>query len=121
MHAEALRVHQSFTVALNNHRGPSCTRIQYSAEQHGTSFCLPLTAAALIAAAPAAAAAAVLGEAISAASRLGIVKPNNHVVAVQRIHEDFCVKIVSVDAMGAGIKRAINLGGCWLAGFGTSG
>lgn len=53
---------------------------------------------------------AVLGEAISAASRLGIVKPNNHVVAVQRIHEDFCVKIVSVDAMGAGIKRAINLG-----------
>jgi hypothetical protein len=58
----------------------------------------------------AAAAAVVLGEAISAASRLGIVKPNNHVVAVQRIHDDFCVKIVSVDAMGAGIKRAINLG-----------
>jgi pyruvate kinase len=40
------------------------------------------------------------------------VKPNNHVVAVQRIHDDFCVKIVSVDAMGAGIKRAINLGEC---------
>lgn len=52
---------------------------------------------------------AVLGEAISAASRLGIVGPNNHVVAVQRIHEDFCVKIVSVDSCGAGIKRAINL------------
>jgi hypothetical protein len=30
---------------------------------------------------------AVLGEAIAMASRLGIVKPNAHVVAVQRIHE----------------------------------
>ncbi len=53
---------------------------------------------------------AVLGEAISAASRLGIISPHNHVVAVQRIHEDFCVKIVSVDDMGAGIKAQINLG-----------
>lgn len=55
---------------------------------------------------------AILGEAIMAASRMGIVKPNNHVVAVQRIHEDFCVKIVSVDAMGAGIKRTLNVGEC---------
>eukprot|EP00878_Enallax_costatus_P018273 GHUV01019230.1.p1 GENE.GHUV01019230.1~~GHUV01019230.1.p1 ORF type:complete len:547 (+),score=119.51 GHUV01019230.1:802-2442(+) len=54
----------------------------------------------------------VLSEAISAASRMGIVNPNNHVVAVQRIHEDFCVKIVSVDAMGAGIKRTLNVGKC---------
>lgn len=52
---------------------------------------------------------AVLGEAISMAGRLGIVKPNNHVVAVQRIHDDFCVKIFSVDARGAGIKRVGNL------------
>jgi hypothetical protein len=46
------------------------------------------------------------------AGRLGIVKPNNHVVAVQRIHDDFCVKIFSVDARGAGIKRVGNLGEC---------
>jgi hypothetical protein len=44
------------------------------------------------------------------AGKLGIVKPNNHVVAVQRIHDDFCVKIFSVDARGAGIKRVGNLG-----------
>jgi hypothetical protein len=25
--------------------------------------------------------------------RLGILKPHNHVVAVQRVHEDFCVKV----------------------------
>lgn len=36
---------------------------------------------------------------------LGIIKPHNHVVAVQRVHDDFCVKIVSVDELGAGIKR----------------
>ncbi|KIY96291.1 pyruvate kinase [Monoraphidium neglectum] len=48
---------------------------------------------------------AVLEEAILVAARLGILKPHNHVVAVQRVHEDFCVKIVSVDALGAGIKR----------------
>lgn len=52
---------------------------------------------------------AVLGEAISMAGKLGIVKPHNHVVAVQRIHDDFCVKIFSVDARGAGIKRVGNL------------
>lgn len=44
------------------------------------------------------------------AGKLGIVKPHNHVVAVQRIHDDFCVKIFSVDARGAGIKRVGNLG-----------
>lgn len=53
---------------------------------------------------------AVLGEAISMAGKLGIVKPHNHVVAVQRIHDDFCVKIFSVDSRGAGIKRVGNLG-----------
>lgn len=57
---------------------------------------------------------AVLSEAIMAAARMGIVKPHNHVVAVQRIHDDFCVKIVSVDSMGAGIKRTVNLGECLL-------
>eukprot|EP00877_Chromochloris_zofingiensis_P009758 jgi/Chrzof1/5035/Cz15g09100.t1_PYK1[v5.2] len=53
---------------------------------------------------------AVLEEAILMAARMGIVKPHNHVVAVQRIHDDFCVKIVSVDAVGAGIKRISLLG-----------
>lgn len=46
---------------------------------------------------------------------MGIVRPHDHVVAVQRIHDDFCVKIVSVDALGAGIKR-INLAGGWVGG-----
>jgi hypothetical protein len=37
---------------------------------------------------------------------------HNHVVAVQRIHDDFCVKVVSVDSLGAGIKRFGLLGEC---------
>lgn len=63
---------------------------------------------------------AVLGEAISMAGKLGIVKPHNHVVAVQRIHDDFCVKIFSVDSRGAGIKRVGNLGESRLRNHGDS-
>jgi hypothetical protein len=53
---------------------------------------------------------AVLEEAIAIASRMGVIKAHDHVVVVQRVHEDFCVKIVSVDGVGAGIKR-LALGG----------
>ena len=42
--------------------------------------------------------------------KLGTTKPNNHAVAVQHMHENFYVKIFSVDARGAGIKRIGNLG-----------
>ncbi|GIL75743.1 hypothetical protein Vretimale_15284 [Volvox reticuliferus] len=47
----------------------------------------------------------LLHEAVVMASRVGLVKPHDHVVCVQRIHDDFCVKIISVDELGAGIKR----------------
>jgi len=47
----------------------------------------------------------VLEEAIAAAARMGLVQPHAHVVAVQRIHNDFCVKVVAVDALGGGIDR----------------
>lgn len=48
---------------------------------------------------------AVLEEAISMAAYSGLVQPHQHVVCVQRIHDDFCVKIVAVNSMGGGIKR----------------
>jgi len=41
---------------------------------------------------------------------MGIVKPNDHVVAVQRVHADYCVKIVSVDAVGGAVKPMPFLG-----------
>lgn len=53
---------------------------------------------------------AVLEEAISTSARMKLVKPNDHVVVVQRIHDDFCVKILSVDALG----RGESLGWGWL-------
>ncbi|GLC77052.1 hypothetical protein PLESTF_001878200 [Pleodorina starrii] len=47
----------------------------------------------------------LLQEAVVMAGRVGLVRPHDHVVCVQRIHDDFCVKIISVDELGAGIKR----------------
>jgi hypothetical protein len=41
---------------------------------------------------------------------MGIVKANDHVVAVQRVHEDFCVKIITIDPRGRGIKPIIFTG-----------
>ncbi|MEW5314600.1 MAG: hypothetical protein WDW38_006083 [Sanguina aurantia] len=56
-------------------------------------------------AAPSPSGDALLEEAVAVAGRMGLVKPHDHVVCVQRIHDDFCVKIVAVDEMGEGIKR----------------
>lgn len=47
----------------------------------------------------------MLSESVAAAAQMGLVQPHDHIVVVQRIHEDFCVKIVSVDELGSGIKR----------------
>lgn len=47
----------------------------------------------------------LLEDAVKHAGRLGLVKPMDHVVVVQRVHEDFCVKIVSVSQTGRGILR----------------
>ena len=33
------------------------------------------------------------------------IKAHDHVVVVQRVHEDFCVKIVGVDETGKRIRR----------------
>lgn len=48
---------------------------------------------------------AVLEAAIVGAAREGFVRPGGHVVCVQQVHEDFCVKIMSLDEMGVGIKK----------------
>lgn len=53
-------------------------------------------------AAPSPSGDALLEEAVAVAGRMGLVKPHDHVVCVQRIHDDFCVKIVAVDEMGEG-------------------
>jgi pyruvate kinase len=47
----------------------------------------------------------LLDDAVRHAARLGLVKPLDHVVVVQRVHEDFCVKIVAVSHTCKGILR----------------
>ena len=36
----------------------------------------------------------------------GLCKPHDHIVVVQRIHGDFCVKVISVDSLGSGIATS---------------
>jgi hypothetical protein len=38
----------------------------------------------------------LLNDAVKHASRLGLVRPLDHVVVVQRVHDDFCVKVLLV-------------------------
>ena len=40
----------------------------------------------------------LLTDAIRSASALGLVTAGDHIVVVQRVHEDFCIKIVGVNA-----------------------
>ncbi|KAF5827684.1 cytosolic pyruvate kinase [Dunaliella salina] len=47
----------------------------------------------------------LLEDAVRHAAHLRLVKPNDHVVVVQRIQDDFCIKIVSVSKQGNGIQR----------------
>ncbi len=47
----------------------------------------------------------LLEDAVKHAASLGLVGPLDHVVVVQRVHDDFCVKIVSVAPSGRGILR----------------
>eukprot|EP00198_Chlamydomonas_reinhardtii_P006103 XP_001695439.1 pyruvate kinase [Chlamydomonas reinhardtii] len=67
--------------------------------------CLISRALLPVLAAPSPSGDQLLQEAVAMAGRVKLVKPHDHVVCVQRIHDDFCVKIISVDDMGAGIKR----------------
>jgi hypothetical protein len=48
---------------------------------------------------------ALLDEAVKHAARLRLVRPLDHVVVVQRVHDDFCVKIISVSPSLTGILR----------------
>jgi pyruvate kinase len=50
---------------------------------------------------------ALLEDAMRTATAMGLVKANDYVVVVQRVHEDFCIKIVEV-ADDQGIKRSTN-------------
>lgn len=49
---------------------------------------------------------------------MGIVKPHDHVVVVQRVHEDNTVKVLSVDECGAAVKRLSFKGGLRARGEG---
>ncbi|KAG1667784.1 hypothetical protein FOA52_010821 [Chlamydomonas sp. UWO 241] len=48
---------------------------------------------------------ALLADAINSAARQGLVRPGDHVVVVQRVHADFCIKIIAVNAAGTGIAQ----------------
>jgi len=47
----------------------------------------------------------ILEEAVALASRMGLVRPHSHVVVVQRINDDCCLKVLTVDAAGTGIRK----------------
>ncbi|GAX81790.1 hypothetical protein CEUSTIGMA_g9218.t1 [Chlamydomonas eustigma] len=47
----------------------------------------------------------LLEDAIQSASRLGLVRGGDHVVVVQRVQEDFCIKIVAVNDKSTGVLR----------------
>lgn len=48
---------------------------------------------------------AMLEDAVRIAARKGMVKAHDHVVCIQRIHGECCVKVLSVDALGQGVQR----------------
>lgn len=48
---------------------------------------------------------AVLEHAIAKAAKMGVVAPGSHVVCIQQVHEEFCVKVISVNKFGTGIKK----------------
>mmetsp|Transcript_18553 Transcript_18553/g.48364 ORF Transcript_18553/g.48364 Transcript_18553/m.48364 type:complete len:728 (+) Transcript_18553:1051-3234(+) len=47
----------------------------------------------------------ILEDAVSLVAQSGLVKPCSYIVCVQRIHEDFCVKVITVDKEGTGIQK----------------
>ena len=51
----------------------------------------------------------LLEDAICSAARLNLVQPGDHIVVVQRVHEDFCIKIVGVNESSS-VRRG-SLGG----------
>lgn len=55
---------------------------------------------------------AVLESAIVAAAAAGLVAPRHHVVVLQQIHEDFCVKVA-----GAGLDWSGGVGGRGLPAY----
>jgi hypothetical protein len=54
-------------------------------------------------AAPSPSGETLLEEAIEMTASWGLVKPGDHIVCVQQIHDSFVIKIVSVDSVGHGI------------------
>ena len=46
----------------------------------------------------------LLEEAVLMSAKVGLVRANDHIVCVQRIHESYVVKIVSVNDKGTGIQ-----------------
>ncbi len=48
---------------------------------------------------------ALLEDAIRQSTRIGLVAAGDYVVVVQRVHDDFCIKIVEINADSNGILR----------------
>lgn len=48
----------------------------------------------------------VLRDAVQAATSRGLLGPGDHAVCVEKISGDYCIKMVSVDASGAGVQDA---------------
>lgn len=48
----------------------------------------------------------MLQEAVKSAAAMGLVKAHSYVVCVQRIHHEYCVKVMSVDPRGRGVEAA---------------
>ncbi|GBF87464.1 pyruvate kinase [Raphidocelis subcapitata] len=72
--------------------------------RHNARQCMLTRGLLPILATPSPSGDAILDEAVACAARMGIVHPQDHVVAVQRVHADYCVKIISVDAGGCAIE-----------------
>eukprot|EP00882_Tetradesmus_deserticola_P009381 GHRQ01009901.1.p2 GENE.GHRQ01009901.1~~GHRQ01009901.1.p2 ORF type:complete len:184 (+),score=88.40 GHRQ01009901.1:82-552(+) len=64
----------------------------------------------------------MLEAAVVAAARGGLVAPKSHVVVLQQIHEDFCVKVMSLDSSGSRVVGGkVKMMGRSITGFKTVG
>uniref|UniRef100_A0A383WJV2 Pyruvate kinase n=2 Tax=Tetradesmus obliquus TaxID=3088 RepID=A0A383WJV2_TETOB len=59
---------------------------------------------------------AVLEAAVVAAARAGLVAPRHHVVVLQQVHDDFCVKVMSLDSSGSRVVMSLDSSGSRVVG-----
>lgn len=54
---------------------------------------------------------AMLSQAVAVAAQRGLVEPHQHVVCVESVKEVLTLKIISVDALGEGMKKRSDMKG----------